>query len=153
MHNNLIVYMMSFYFHKQNSPTYQICIFLILVTKTSSRTDEGQPRRKYIFNKRGTNIYFFYSTEVWSITITEFYIYIYLAHLHTRSVYLYLSSSPLCKICVLIYLQLPSLLELYIYIYLAQLLPARSVYLYISSSPPCQICIFINLQLSSLLDL
>ena len=31
--------------------------------------DEGQPRPKYIFNKCGTNIYFFYSTEVWSITI------------------------------------------------------------------------------------
>ena len=36
-----------------------------------SRTDEGQPRPKYIFNKCGTNIYFFYSTEVGSITITE----------------------------------------------------------------------------------
>ena len=32
------------------------------------KTDEGQ----YIFNKCGTNIYFFYSTEVWSMTITEF---------------------------------------------------------------------------------
>ena len=39
------------------------------------RTDEGQPRPKYIFNKCGTNIYFFYSTEVWSITITEFFIF------------------------------------------------------------------------------
>ena len=28
-------------------------------------------RAKYIFNKCGTNIYFFYSTEVWSITMTE----------------------------------------------------------------------------------
>ena len=27
------------------------------------RTDEGQPRPKYIFNKCGTNIYFFYITE------------------------------------------------------------------------------------------
>ena len=35
------------------------------------RTDEGQPRPKYIFNKCGTNIYFIYSTEVWFITITE----------------------------------------------------------------------------------
>ena len=42
------------------------------VTETISRTDEGQPRPKYIFNKSGTNIYFFYSKEVWSITITEF---------------------------------------------------------------------------------
>ena len=47
---------------------------LIFVTETISRTDEGQPRPKYIFNKCGTNIYFFYSTEVWSITITEFLI-------------------------------------------------------------------------------
>ena len=36
------------------------------------RTDEGQPRPKYIFNKRGTDIYFLYSTQVWSLTITEF---------------------------------------------------------------------------------
>ena len=36
------------------------------------RTDEGQPKPKYIFNKCGTNIYFFHSTEYWSITITEF---------------------------------------------------------------------------------
>ena len=33
--------------------------FLIFVTETISRTDEGQPRPKYIFNKCGTNIYFF----------------------------------------------------------------------------------------------
>ena len=32
------------------------------------RTDEDQPRPKYIFNKSGTNIYFF----ICSITITEF---------------------------------------------------------------------------------
>ena len=36
------------------------------------RTDEGQPRSKYIFNKCRPNIYFFYSTEVGSITITKF---------------------------------------------------------------------------------
>jgi len=30
-----------------------------LCEKTISRTDEGQPRPKYIFNKCGTNIYFF----------------------------------------------------------------------------------------------
>ena len=30
------------------------------------RTDGGQPRPKYIFNKCETNIYFLYSTEVWS---------------------------------------------------------------------------------------
>ncbi len=29
------------------------------MTETISRTDEGQPRLKYIFNKCGTNIYFF----------------------------------------------------------------------------------------------
>ena len=45
---------------------------VIFVTETISRTDKGQPRPKYIFNKCGTNIYFLYSTEVWSITITEF---------------------------------------------------------------------------------
>ena len=43
-----------------------------LCEETISRTDEGQPRPNYIFNKCWTNIYFFYSTEVWSITITEF---------------------------------------------------------------------------------
>ena len=31
----------------------------IFLTETISRTDEGQPRPKYIFNKCGTNIYFF----------------------------------------------------------------------------------------------
>ena len=30
-----------------------------LCEETISRTDEGQPRPKYIFNKCGTNIYFF----------------------------------------------------------------------------------------------
>ena len=30
-----------------------------IVTETISRTDEGQPRPKYIFNKCGPNIYFF----------------------------------------------------------------------------------------------
>ena len=34
-------------------------LFLIFVTETISRTDEGQPRPKYIFNKCETNIYFF----------------------------------------------------------------------------------------------
>ena len=47
-------------------------VVLIFVTETISRTDEGQPKMKYIFNKCGTSIYFFYSTGVWSITITEF---------------------------------------------------------------------------------
>ena len=32
---------------------------LIFVTETISRTDQGQPRPKYIFNKCETNIYFF----------------------------------------------------------------------------------------------
>jgi len=34
-------------------------LFLICVTETISRTDEGQPRTKYFFNKCGSNIYFF----------------------------------------------------------------------------------------------
>ena len=46
-------------------------LFLTFLTETISRTDEGQPRPKYIFNKCGTNIYFFYCTEIWSIIITE----------------------------------------------------------------------------------
>ena len=45
------------------------------------RTDEGRPRPKNIFNKCGTNIYFFYSTEVWSITITEFYLFLKLGNI------------------------------------------------------------------------
>jgi len=36
-----------------------ICLFLIFVTETISRTDKGQPRPKYIFNKFRTKIYFF----------------------------------------------------------------------------------------------
>ena len=39
------------------------CLFVWFVfnlcEETISRTDEGQPRPKYIFNKCGTNIYFF----------------------------------------------------------------------------------------------
>ena len=34
-------------------------VFFNLCEDTISRTDEGQPRPKYIFNKCGTNIYFF----------------------------------------------------------------------------------------------
>ena len=34
-------------------------VFNQFVTETISRTDEGQPRPKYIFNKCGPNIYFF----------------------------------------------------------------------------------------------
>ena len=34
-------------------------MILTFVTETISRTDQGQPRPKYIFNKYGTNIYFF----------------------------------------------------------------------------------------------
>jgi len=34
-------------------------LFLIFVTETISKSDEGQPRPKYIFNKCGTIIYFF----------------------------------------------------------------------------------------------
>ena len=32
---------------------------LMILTFVTVRTDEGQPRLKYIFNKCGTNIYFF----------------------------------------------------------------------------------------------
>jgi len=44
-----------------NSATYLIKygLFLIFVTETISRTDEGQPRPKYIFNNCGTNTSFF----------------------------------------------------------------------------------------------
>ena len=34
-------------------------LFLTFVTEKISRTDDGQPRPKYFFNKCGTNIYFF----------------------------------------------------------------------------------------------
>ena len=34
-----------------------------LCEETNSRTDEGQPRPKYIFNKCGTNIYFFFTIQ------------------------------------------------------------------------------------------
>ena len=37
----------------------QIYLKLELDLPGTSRTDEGQPRPKYIFNKYGTNIYFF----------------------------------------------------------------------------------------------
>ena len=40
----------------------------ILMVINIVRTDEGQPRPKYVLNKCETNIYFFYSTDVWSIT-------------------------------------------------------------------------------------
>ena len=43
-------------------PTYWIFYIQFvfnLCEETISRTDEGQPRPKYIFNKCGTNIYFF----------------------------------------------------------------------------------------------
>ena len=39
------------------------CFFLIFVTETISRTGVGQPRPKYIFNKCGTNIYFFFTLQ------------------------------------------------------------------------------------------
>ena len=46
---------------------------LIFTTETISRTDESQPRPKYIFSiKCETNIYFIYCTEVLSITITKY---------------------------------------------------------------------------------
>jgi len=38
---------------KINKTVFNLC------EETISRTDEGQPRPKYIFNKCGTNIYFF----------------------------------------------------------------------------------------------
>ena len=48
---------------------------IIFMTEIILRTNEGQPRPKYIYNKCGTNIDFFYSTKVWSITITKLYIF------------------------------------------------------------------------------
>ena len=52
-------------------------------TRYKIQDDEGQHRPKYIFNKCGTNIYFFYTTEVWSITITKFLkVLIILINLH-----------------------------------------------------------------------
>ena len=44
----------------RNKPflAYKEPVFLIFLTETILRTDEGQPRPKYIFNKCGTNIYF-----------------------------------------------------------------------------------------------
>ena len=44
------------YHHYQNYQFYQR--YQHLCEETISRTDEGQPRQKYIFNKCGTNIYF-----------------------------------------------------------------------------------------------
>ena len=37
---------------------------LFLIRTDRNKTDEGQPKPKYTFNKCGTNINFFYSTEV-----------------------------------------------------------------------------------------
>ena len=37
----------------------KLSLFLTFVIETISRTHEGQLRPKYIFNKCGTNIYFF----------------------------------------------------------------------------------------------
>jgi len=39
--------------HEQHELVFNLC------EETISRTDEGQPRPKYIFNKCETNIYFF----------------------------------------------------------------------------------------------
>ena len=47
-------------------------LFLIFVTETISRIDEGQPRPKYILINVELTSSFFYSTEVWSINITDF---------------------------------------------------------------------------------
>jgi len=49
---------------------FNLSLFLIFMTETISSTDEGEPRPKYILNKM--RIYFIYSKEVWSITITKF---------------------------------------------------------------------------------
>ena len=40
-------------------PLQSLSIVFNLCEETISRTDEGQPRPKYVFNKCGTNIYFF----------------------------------------------------------------------------------------------
>ena len=45
-------------YHCESTRHYQNLQFN-LCEETISRTDEGQPRPKYIFNKCGTNIYFF----------------------------------------------------------------------------------------------
>ena len=47
--------------------------------KQSQELTRVNPDRNIFSIERGTNIYFSNSTEVWSITITEFYIYIYSA--------------------------------------------------------------------------
>ena len=51
-------------------------MFLIFVTETISRTDEGQPRPKYIFNKCGTKIYFFTVQRFGSSPSPNFKLYI-----------------------------------------------------------------------------
>ena len=48
-----------------------LSLFITFLTETISRTDEGQSRPKYIFNKCGTDIYFFTLQRIWSNTITE----------------------------------------------------------------------------------
>ena len=73
-YKNMTIFSLIFYFFIQSS-TWMICcmvknrnkpflaykepLFLIFLTETILRTDEGQPRPKYTFNKCGTNIYFF----------------------------------------------------------------------------------------------
>ena len=37
-----------------------LSLFLTFMTETISRTDEGQPKAKYIFNKCGTSIFLLY---------------------------------------------------------------------------------------------
>ena len=44
---------------RSNTACTSFTTLLIFLTATISRTDEGQPRPKCIFNKCGTNIYFF----------------------------------------------------------------------------------------------
>ena len=73
--DNSIIFLMPRYLVKkglQRHKNISNSLFLIFETETISRTDVGQPRPKYIFNKCETNIFLFYSTEVCSITITEF---------------------------------------------------------------------------------
>ena len=44
-------------------PDWKRNLFLIFLTETISRPDEGQPRPKYIFDKYGTKIYFLFTLQ------------------------------------------------------------------------------------------
>ena len=56
-----LIITIGLYFIFGDRATYYnwLSLFLILVPETILRTDKGQPRPKYMFNKCGTNIYIF----------------------------------------------------------------------------------------------